>query len=101
MDSETSRKMVLAKTYDMEIIQFIVPAHRDVPTYEAQGEVILHCLEGRVSVVALGNAHDLKAGQLLYLSKNEPFSIQGIEHASILATIVSAKQGSNVDVIGD
>lgn len=97
---ETSRKIVLAKTYDMEIIQFIVPAQQGIPIYEAQGEVILHCLEGRVSVAALGEEHDLKSGQLLYLSKNEPFSIHGIEDASLLATIVGAKQGGNVEVIG-
>jgi quercetin dioxygenase-like cupin family protein len=100
-DFSESQKIVLAKTYDMEIIQFIVPADQDVPKYEAQGEVILHCLEGRVSIVALSEVHDLKAGKLLYLSKNEPFSIQGIEHASLLATIVTAKRGSKVEVIGD
>lgn len=101
LDSINSQKTVLAKTYDMEIVQFIVPGRGSIPKYEAQGEVILHCLEGRVSIFALGKAHDLKAGQLLYLSKNEPFSIQGIEHASLLATIVAAKRGSNVEVIGD
>ena len=100
MESETSRKFVLAKTYDMEIIQFVVPAQQGIPIYQAQGEVILHCLEGRVSVAALGEEHDMQSGQLLYLSKNEPFSIRGIEDASLLATIVGAKQGGNVEVIG-
>jgi quercetin dioxygenase-like cupin family protein len=100
-NSEASQKIALAKTNDMEIIQFIVPAQQDIPTYEVQGEVILHCLEGRVSVAALGEDHDLKSGQLLYLSKNKPFSVLGIEDALLLATIVTAKRGSNVEVIGE
>jgi len=98
---EKNQKISLVKTHDFEIIQFIVPADKGIPPYEAQGELILTCLEGRVSVTVHGSAHHLTSGQLLHLPRNEPFSIQAAEDTSLLATIVFPKQGRNVDMIGE
>jgi len=41
-----------------------------------KGDVVIHCLEGRVSLKALGVIRDLKAGELLCFSSNEPFSVK-------------------------
>lgn len=97
---ENSRIITLVKTPQVEVIQLIVPAGQDVPTHEAQGELIVQCLEGRVSLFALGNSYDLTPGQLLHLSVNEPFSIRGIDHASVLVTLIAAKMGGSVELIG-
>jgi quercetin dioxygenase-like cupin family protein len=97
---DTKQLSVLVKTQDVEIIQLVVPKGSSIPTYEAEGEIILHCVEGRISLAVLGEPHELRAGQLLYLALNEPFSIEGLEHASVLATIISPKQGANVELIG-
>ena len=98
--SAENRLTVLVKTPDVEIIQLSIPAGSKIPTYEAEGEIILQCLEGRVALTVLGEFHELKAGQLLYLAQNEPFSMQGLERASVLTTIIARKQGPNVELIG-
>ena len=98
---DTQRNTLLVKSNDVKVIQLIVPKGEKIPTHEAQGEIIVHCIEGQASLTALGESHDLKAGQLLYLHVNEPFSIQGIDDASLLITIIAAKRGSNVKQIGE
>ena len=98
---DTHHSTLLVKTVDVKIFQQVIPAGGKVPIHEAQGEMIVHCMEGRASLTALGEVHNLKTGQLLYLHINEPFSLHGIEHASLLVTIVAAKQGSNVQLIGE
>jgi hypothetical protein len=54
-----------------------------------------------VAVNAIGECRELKAGQLLYLVMNEPFSIQGVQHASVLVTIIRPKEGVHVELVGD
>lgn len=100
MASDTSDKITLVKTPQVEVIQLIVPAGRDVPTHKAHGELVVHCLEGRVSFLALENTYDLIPGQLLYLSIDEPFSIRAVENASVLMTLIAAKTGGTVELIG-
>ncbi|HEV7223730.1 MAG TPA: cupin [Pirellulales bacterium] len=97
---ERSRLTTLVKTSQVEVVQLIVPAGRDVPTHEAQGELVVHCLEGDVSFTALGNTYALKSGQLLHLLIDEPFSIRAMEDSSLLVTIVAAKTGGSVELIG-
>lgn len=97
---EKSRKITLSKTPQVKVIQLIVPAGQDVPTHEAQGDLIVHCLEGRVSLFARGNDYDLAKGHLLHLLIDEPFSIRGIDDASVLLTLVAAKTGGSVALIG-
>ena len=98
---EKSRQIALVKTPHVEVIQLIIPAGRDVPTHQAQGDLVVHCLEGRVSLFALGKTYDLRPGQLLQLSIDEPFSIRGIDQASVLVTLITAKTGGHVELIGD
>lgn len=90
----------LVRTRQVEVIQLVVPAGRTIPTHEAHGEILVHCLEGGVSLCALGEVHQLESGQLIYLSINEPFSIRGIENASLLVTIIAAKTGGSVELFG-
>jgi quercetin dioxygenase-like cupin family protein len=97
----TPQQSLLVKTVNVEIIHVAVPAGETIPTHEAQGEIIVHCLDGRVSLAALGKTHELKVGQLIYFCVNEPFSIQGIEDASLLVTIITPKLGQSVELIGN
>lgn len=89
----------LVQTDAFRVIQLRMPAGSELPTYEADGEIILHCLEGHVSVRAAEQEHTLEAHQLLFLATNAPFSISAVEHSSILATIVSPSS-QRVDVFG-
>ena len=97
----TRQKALLVKTVNVEIIHVVIPAGETIPTHEAQGEIILHCLEGRVSLSALEKTLELKAGQLFYFCINEPFSIQGIEQDSLLVTMVTPKLGQSAKLIGN
>jgi hypothetical protein len=49
----------------------------------------MHCLEGRVACTALGKTIMLEAGALIDLPAGKPYSIQGIEDASLLLTILA------------
>ena len=97
----TNQIAVLVKTQNVEIVELCIPAGSRVPTYEAAGEIIIHCLKGRIQIGALGDSRELRASQLIYLHINEAFSIEAIENASVLATIVSAKSGSSLHLIGE
>lgn len=92
---------MLIKTDDVEVVQFNIPTGRDVPTHAAQGEVLLHCLQGSVTVHIGAVKHMMRVGQLLNAAKGSPISIFGIEDASLLVTIVALKSGSSVELIGD
>ena len=95
-----SSTTILVRTDQVEIVELTIPAGTAIPRYEAQGELILHCLEGDVTVRAGGERHDLLAGQLLYLLLGDPFSIYAAQDARVLATIVAAKEGPRVELIG-
>lgn len=90
----------LIQTADFRVIQLRLPADSELPTYEANGQIILQCIEGHVTVGAEGQEHTLKANQLLFLTTNAPFSISAVQDSSVLATIVSPTD-NRIDVIGN
>jgi quercetin dioxygenase-like cupin family protein len=98
--TDTNQKTVLIRSNVVEVIRLLIPAGSTIPTYQAAGHIILHCLEGRISIFALDKTQELSAGQLLYLALNEAFSIHGIVRASVLATTIAPKHGADVELIG-
>jgi quercetin dioxygenase-like cupin family protein len=85
----------------VEILRVFIPASETVPNYEAQGELILHCLEGAVQLDALGTPHELVAGKLVYLSVQEPFSLRGVENSVLLVTVLTPQRGPKVELLGE
>lgn len=83
-----ARTTTLVKTKTLEIIRLVIPSGKDIPRHQAPGEITVQCLEGRVAFTVGKSRRDLEAGQLLYLSSEEPHSLHGIEDASILLTIL-------------
>ncbi len=81
----------LLRTAAVEVVRLIVRAGQEVPQHKAKGELIVQCLEGRVSFTALGKTQMLEAGKLVSLPAGEPHFLKGIEDASLLLTIVVAK----------
>jgi len=55
---------------------------------KSKGEIIVHCLEGRVTFTALGKTQALESGTLLDLPAGEPHALKGMEDASLLVTTV-------------
>ncbi len=97
---DSYRQAVLIKTESMEVVQLLIPESTHIPTYRAQGEVIVHCLEGSVQLMALGENRDLSAGELLYLLVNEPFSIKAIRDASLVVTMIARHRELVTETIG-
>lgn len=90
----------LVRSSNVRISQVFIPADEEIPTYQAEGELILHVLQGQVSLTALEQTLELKANELLYLSINEPFSLAALENSSLLLIVLSPKEGQNVNLIG-
>jgi quercetin dioxygenase-like cupin family protein len=72
----------------MEVVRLIVRSGQEIPQHTTKGEMIVHCLEGRVAFTALGKTQILEAGKLLDLPAGEPHAIKGIEDGSLLLTIL-------------
>jgi nucleotide-binding universal stress UspA family protein/quercetin dioxygenase-like cupin family protein len=87
----TTQTRALARGEDVEVIRLVVPAGKEIHEHKAKGEVVVHCLEGRIEFTAMGRTQTLEAGQMLYLSRNEPHSVKAIEDASLLLTVLLPK----------
>ena len=96
----TAQVVPLIKTNDLEVFQVVVPSGSSMPTHEFSREIIVQCLEGRARLISPDQVHDLRAGQLLYYSSSEPFSVLGLEDSSLLITAALSKAGENVELIG-
>lgn len=84
----TAKTMTLFKTERIEVIRLVMHAGKELAEHKAPGEITVQCLEGRIAFTALGQTHELTAGQLLYLPASEPHSVKCVEDASFLVTIL-------------
>lgn len=84
----TSQTATLFKTASMEVVRLKMAAGKEIAQHKAPGEIVVQCLEGKIAFTALGMTQELSAGQMLYLSAGEPHSVQCIEDASFLLTIL-------------
>jgi quercetin dioxygenase-like cupin family protein len=78
-----------------------VPAGKEIATHRAPGPITVHCLAGRVVLVAHERSQELDAGSLVFLATGEPHSLRGIEDATLLVTIVLPAKDAKprVDVV--
>lgn len=90
----------LIQTRKLKVIHLEVSQGMTVPQHEFPGEMIIHCLEGRVSLTSSRGAYALCGGQLLGYVSDEPFSIQGVEDAALLIFIALSSDGSSTELIG-
>jgi quercetin dioxygenase-like cupin family protein len=87
----SAQTKTLVRAEHVEVIRLIVLAGKEIEEHKAKGEIIIHCLEGRVAFTAFGRTQNLEAGTLLYLPTGEPHTVKGIEDASLLLTILLPK----------
>lgn len=82
----TTGTAALVKSDRFEAIHLVVPAGSTIPPHHVAGYLTLHCLEGRVTLgptdIALG------AGDWIYLERGDQHSVQGVEDARLLLTIL-------------
>jgi nucleotide-binding universal stress UspA family protein len=84
----SAHSRTLVRGTAVAVIRLIVRAGQAIPEHQRKGEIIVHCLEGRVALMALGKTQALEAGKLLVLPAGEPHAIKGLEDASLLLTIL-------------
>lgn len=76
----------LVKSDRFEAIHLVVSAGSSIPPHHVSGYILLHCLEGRIT---LGPSDiQLGAGDWVYLARGDQHSVQGIEDAKLLLTIL-------------
>jgi quercetin dioxygenase-like cupin family protein len=84
----TAKTSTLFKTEKMQAIRLVMAAGQVIAEHRAPGEITVQCLEGKLAFTALGRTRELGAGQLLYLEAGEPHSVECIENASFLLTML-------------
>jgi quercetin dioxygenase-like cupin family protein len=84
----TIKTGTLLKAKNIEVVRLVMVAGKEIADHKAPGAITVHCLEGKVAFTALGQTHELTAGQMLYLNAGEPHSVKCIEDASFLLTIL-------------
>jgi len=87
----SAQTKTLVRAEQVEVIRLVVPAGKVIEEHKAKGEIVVHCLEGRVAFTAFGKTQNLEAGKLLYLPTGEPHTVKGIEDASHLLTVLLPK----------
>ena len=87
----SAQTKTLLRAEQVEVIRLVVPAEKEIAEHKAKGEIVVQCLEGKVTFTAFGKAHSLEAGKLVYLPTGEPHMVKGVEDASLLLTILLPK----------
>ena len=87
----SARTSALVRDGQLELIRLVVPAGKKIEQHQARGEIVVHCLEGRVAFTAPGKTQNLAAGELLYLPAGELHALEGLEDASLLVTVLLPK----------
>ena len=64
------------RTSAVEVVRLIVRAGQEIPQHKSEGEIIVHCLEGRVAFTAFGKTQVLAPGKLLHLPAGEPHAFE-------------------------
>ncbi len=83
-----SKTHTLFKTKSLEVVRMVMPAGKEISQHTAPGDITVQCLEGRIAFTANDKTQQLGAGQMLYLNAEVPHSVQCMEDASFLLTIL-------------
>jgi quercetin dioxygenase-like cupin family protein len=83
-----ARTTAIVKAKTFEAARLIVHAGSAISPHQVPGPIMLHCLEGRVVLDFAESQLELSAGHWIYLDGGTRHSITGIEHSSLLMTIL-------------
>ncbi len=83
---DTSGTSALVKSDRFEAIHLVVLAGSTIPPHHVSGYLTLHCLEGRIRLEP--SDIELGAGDWVYLERGDQHSVQGVEDARLLLTIM-------------
>lgn len=83
-----AKTAAIVKTDRFEAIRLVVRAGEKIPTHSVAGHMTLHCLEGRAKLGLEGGDLELTSGAWVYLERGETHSVEGLEDALLLLTIL-------------
>lgn len=83
-----AQSSAIVKSERFEAIRMVVRAGETIPPHKVAGNITLHCLEGRVRLSLERSVLELGAGEWLYLDRGETHSLEAMEDASLLLTIL-------------
>lgn len=78
----------IVRSERFEAVRLIVLAGTEIPPHKVPGNIMLHCLEGRVSLGLVDSSVVLNADEWVYLDGGEMHSVKGIEDSCLLLTIL-------------
>ena len=61
----STQTRTLLRAEKLELIRLVVPAGKEIPEHKAKGEIIAHCIEGKLAFNVFGQTKVLEAGKLL------------------------------------
>ena len=78
----------LIKTDKLQLMRVVLPAGERMPQHHVEGEVSIHCIEGRATVSTASRSCTLEPGQLVVLPGGESHSVKGDQDCSLLVTLL-------------
>lgn len=84
---EASKSSAIVKRDRFEAVRLVVTAGSTIPVHHVPGYITLQCIEGRVAFEA-GREIELAEGDWIYLDRNAPHALRGIEDSLLLLTIL-------------
>lgn len=85
-----TKTTALVKTGHFELLRLVLPKGKGTGEHKAPGEIIVQCLEGRVTFSARENHQVLSPGQMLFLEASELHAVEALEDSSLLITFILA-----------
>lgn len=83
-----AKTAAIVKSEHFEAVRLVVLAGTEIPPHKVPGNIMLHCLEGSISLGLADSAITLRAGEWVYLTGDAIHSLKGIEDSSLLLTIL-------------
>lgn len=87
LDRAVFQATPLVQTGRTKVVRLVLPAGKQIPEHRAPGDLVVHCLAGRVEFIAQGALEILGEGQMLHLPAGEPHSVHALENSMLLLTI--------------
>lgn len=90
-DLEVEKSKAIVKTHGLEIARLVIEAgvHMQHTDYcSVKGAVVIHCIEGEISVKTAAVTKSVKKGQLVFFDGGTGHALTGVEKSVVLLTIV-------------
>ena len=92
-DLEVEKSKVIVKTTGIELARLVIDAGVDMhhSNYcSVKGVVVIHCIEGEITLKTPGTTKSIEKGQLVFLDGGTEHALFGVKNSIVLLTIVLA-----------